>query len=353
MQWRLLFTAAVLFFVCHRGYAQESLAFSRNARTFETQHSTLVMKGLAHACLTILRMPDGLPCNPASTSLNEKASIGAELLLANGYSNLSRVRKLLDGDIDQETIDDMFTKGKVIQLESNVDIQFKSKYLNGVYSPFSVKGLSVVRNEANPDVDLYSVEEKGFTFQSGMEIYNNLYAGLQVRTVDRKFIRKRFKLLQIATEQGKDLLKPNTQQAVYGEPGLTYIYPASWKPRASFFLANWGYVSEQYDDLKTPVDPQFGIAISPPMTWGDLDLSLEYRSMNYEESDAEKIHFGALYQFGSMYLSAGLDSNGASGGVFYYLDQINAGVVYSTTRFINSGESNYTQTVYVQLGWQL
>lgn len=51
--------------------------------------------------------------------------------------------------------------------------------------------------------------------------------------------------------------------------------------------------------------------------------------------------------------TGGIDSNGISGGVFYGLDKINAGIVYSTTQLVNEGESFYTQTVYAQLGWQL
>jgi hypothetical protein len=54
-----------------------------------------------------------------------------------------------------------------------------------------------------------------------------------------------------------------------------------------------------------------------------------------------------------MYLTGGIDTNGISGGVFYSLDKINAGIVYSTTQGAGQEESFYTQTVYVQLGWQL
>jgi hypothetical protein len=294
-----------------------------------------------------------MPCNPAHTGFNKKPSFGGELLLANGYSNLTKIRKLLDGEFDQSTIDDMFSKGKVTQLESNVDIQFQSKYLNGMYSPYSIKGFSVVRNEANPDVELYAVEEKGFTFQSGMEVFPNFYAGAQARIIDRKFIRGRFKLLDLATTEGQNLLRPRSQSAIYLEPGATYIFPVAWKPRASFFLANAGYMSEEFKDLKTPIEAQFGIGIAPPVMWGEIELSLEYRSMNYEEDPMERLRFGTLYRYGSMYLSGGIDANGISSGVFYYLDQINAGVVYSTTRFINSNDDNFTQTVYVQIGWQL
>lgn len=343
----------LIFFAFPKAEAAESLAFSRNARTFETQQSSLVTKGLAHSCLTVTVMPDSLPCNPAHTAFNKKSSFGAEILLSNGYSNLENVRKLLAGKVTQDLADTLFSEGKIIQIEANADILFQSKYLSGRYTPISLKGFSVVRNEANPDVELSAIEEKGFAFQSAFEVFNDFYAGLQARFVDRKFVRKRFKLVQLGTQQGIDLLKPKEQAAAYFEPGFTYLLAKPWKPRVSLFVANLGTVSQEYDDLKIPVEAQFGFGFSPPVTWGDLELSLEYRSMNYEESDLERLRMGALYYFGSMYLSAGIDSNGVSGGVFYGLDKINAGIVYSTTRFVNKEESFFTQTVYVQLGWQI
>jgi len=328
------------------------LAFSRNARTFETQHSTLVMKGLAHSCLSILDIPDGLPCNPAMTPFNRKPVLGVEVMLSNGYPALNNVRKMLDGKITQELVDLLFAQGQITQIEANADVNFRSKYLNAQYSPISVKGFSVVRNEANPDIELYAVEEKGFTFQTGLPVFRDFYAGVQTRFLQRKFIRQRFKAVQLATQEGKDLLKPKEQSVAYVEPGMTYFLGQAWRPRLSVFVANLGFVSQEYAELSQPVEGQYALGISPPLPWGDLDLTFEYRSMNYQEEWAQRLRVGALYRFGSMYLMGGADANGFSGGVYYGLDKFNAGIMYSTTRYINEDEF-YTQTVYVQLGWQI
>ena len=118
-------------------------------------------------------------------------------------------------------------------------------------------------------------------------------------------------------------------------------------------VVNSGFVSEKFDEAREPAEAQFGIAISPPVGWGSIDLNLDYRSMTYEESDLKKLRLGALYHFGSMELMAGIDSNGLSGGVYSEINKFNAGILFSTTQFVNEGESFYTQTVYVQLGWQI
>lgn len=333
--------------------ALAELAYSSNARTFETQHSSIVVKGLAHACLTVPLIPDSLPCNPAMTPLNRKPNLNAEVLLSNGYSTLKNVRTLVSGNVNDEMIQTLFSDGKIMQIEANGDINFQSKYLNGQFSPMTIKGFSVVRNEANPDVDLYAMEENGFTFQTGYEFVKDFFVGVQVRAASRKFIKQRFKLVELGTQDGKDLLKPKTQNAAYLEPGLTWFFGQEWRPRVSLFITNYGNVSQKYEEINTPVEAQFGLGVSPPVSWGELDLSLEYRSLSYAEKGLEKLHFGSLYRFGSMFLSGGIDVNGVSGGVFYYLDKINAGIIYSTTKLINDNENYYTQTVYLQLGWQI
>lgn len=353
MQRKLILTLAFFFLVLSLNVKAE-LAFSRNARTFETQHSSLVVKGLAHACLSVTFNPDGLPCNPALTPLNKKPSLGAEILLSNGVSTLKNVRSLVNGNINEELIETLFSSGQIMQIESNIDINFVSKYINSQYTPLSVKGFSVVRNEANPDIDLYAIEEESFTFQSGYEFFEDFFAGLQVRTVNRKFIRQRFKLIALGTQDGKDLLKPKEQGAIYVEPGVTWFLGSEWKPRVSLFVTNMGHVSEKYEELKTPVEGQFGFGIAPPVSWGEWEMSLEYRSMNYEETDVvQRLHLGSIYKFGAMFLTGGIDKNGISGGVFYYLDKINAGVIYSTTKYISESDDYFAQTVYLQLGWQI
>ncbi len=68
-----------------------------------------VMKALAHSCLTITRVPDGLPCNPAMVPFNKKSNLSAESLLSNGLANYERVRNILNGNIDQNAIDGLFS----------------------------------------------------------------------------------------------------------------------------------------------------------------------------------------------------------------------------------------------------
>lgn len=343
----------LLFFFVSCFARASDLAFSENARTFESQHATLLVKSLAFACLGLFEVADGVPCNPAMTSKATKGSLKAQGLLSNGYSTLSTTRQLLNGTPDQNLVNDLFNDQRVLQAESQIDISFTSKYINSSYSPFTTRYFSVVRNDADPDVDLFAVQEQIFLLQSGVSL-GDFDFGVEFRQSTWKFIKQRFELLSLATPEGMAALQPQTQTAYFVQPAMNYNIPNFWDARVSAYLVNLGYVNQHYDNFNHPVELQMGFAISPPVWYGKLDLLVDYKSLSYEETDAgEKIHFGALYRYGAMNLAFGLDNNGVSTGIFYGLEQINAGILFSTTKLPWKEDDYYAQTVYVQVGWQL
>lgn len=350
---RRLQLVLVLFFCFPNVTYAQSLAFSRNARTFEPQQASLVTKGLAFACLGLEVVPDSLPCQPAWTPLRKDPHLGVELMLSNGYGAVDNTRKLLSGEVSQDFINSLFGENRVLQIEGSGEIAFASKFLNSKYVPKNLKYFSVVRNQTNPDVELYAVEEDAYVFQSGIKVLPGLYTGVQVRSLNRKFIRKKFKLLTIATEAGKDALKPKTHSAIYIEPGFGYQLPWYWKPRISVLVANLGFISEKQPEWVEPTELQVGLGVTPNLLYGKLDLLLDYKGLNFEEDPQDRVHFGALYHFGAMYLMSGIDGNGTSGGIFYRLESINAGIMYSTTQFPRGNGDYFTQTIYVQIGWQI
>lgn len=355
----LFFPATVSWFFSDCVYAVSStsskLSFTQNARTLETGYSNLIEKSLANACLSIVDSPDSLPCNPATIPLINKPDFGAEALVSNGFEALKNTQLLLSGNLNQEVADTLFKKNSEIQIEGNGDVHFRSPYLAGRYVPLTVKGFTIVRNEANPEVEIQAMQESGFTFQTGTKLFGNLYGGIQTRFLSRKYINQQFKLVDLATQDGANLLTPQQQNITYIEPGLYLPFESYlWSPRISFFVANLGFVTPYDPTLNQPPEAQLSFAVTPPMRWGRLDLDLDIKRLSiYDTQPTDMLHFGALYHFGSLYLSGGLDHFGASSGIFYTLEKINAGILYSTTKTTTTEESFYTQTVYVQIGWQI
>ena len=293
-----------------------------------------------------------IPCNPAMTNKSTKGSLKASGLISNGYSNLAKTRRLLSGDVDQSVVNDLFSDQPVLQAEANIDIMFTSKYLNSKFSPVSYKFFSVVRNEANPDIELFAVDEQSLTLQTGAS-YGAFDYGLEFQKMDWKFIRQRIKLLALSTQQGMESVKPKKQTAYLFQPGVNYNFNTEWSPRVSMKVVNLGYFDQEYSEFAHPVEAQFGVGLSPTVYVGKLDLLLDYKSLNYEEKDWDKLHLGILYHYGAMDIGLGLDNNGVSAGVFYGLEQINAGILFSTTKLPWKEADYFSQTVYVQMGWQL
>jgi len=312
-----------------------------------------MVKGVAHACLTVLVVPDGLPCNPSLLALVPKNRLGIQALLSNGYSTLDRMRRLMSGQLTQATIDDLFSDERVLQIEGNAEIDFVTPYFAAAYTPITAKYFSVVRNEANPDVELSTVEEKNFILQTGYKFGDWIYLGVTGKQYSRKYIKSRFHLIDLATEAGKDAIKPRNQNGITLSPAATVFFPGSLKPRVAIMVANLGFVKGDREYLEDPIDFQGGVGITVPLGWAEMDFGIDYRSLSYDEVFGERFHFGTVFRFGAMSLFSGADHHGLSGGVSYGLEQINAGILFSTTQTPWSSSDYYANTVYLQVGWQI
>lgn len=334
-----------------RSLAASDLYLSQNARTFELHQSSLVAKGLAHACLTTPRIPDSIPCNPALLTRAGEPRVGAQAMLSNGYDTLDRVRRLLEGKLSDQMINELFSRERVIQIEGNGEVHFVSRHFAARYTPLTAKAFSVVRNEANPDVELSGVMEKGVSVQGAYAVNRAVSVGVTGRSFSRQFIHRRFQLIELATEAGKNSIKPRKQRGNMFDVASHIALPGRWKPRAALMVANIGQISGD-DSLEEPVDVQGGLGMTVPMGWAEIDFGLDYRGLTYEESWDERLHLGSNLRFGAMNLFAGVDYYGLSGGVFYGLQQVNAGILFTTTQAPWNSNDYYANTVYLQVGWQ-
>jgi hypothetical protein len=311
------------------------------------------MKGLAHACLTMMVIPDGLPCNPAMLPLLPKKRLSIEATLSNGYATLERMRKLLAQQLSQENLDDLFASDKVLQIEGNAEIDIVTPRFAAAYTPFNAKYFSVVRNEANPDVEVTAVQEQNGIVQTGMRVTDFLYVGLTAKAFSRKFVKNRVRAVDLGTDAGKDALRLQNQDGVFFTPAATVIFPGEYKPRLALAVANLGWVNGDTDNLWEPIDVQGGAGITFPLGWAEVDVDVDYRSLSYDESAGQRFHLGSMLRFGVMSLYGGVDNFGFSGGVFYALEQVNAGITFSTTQTPWGSNDYYANTVYLQVGWQI
>lgn len=330
-------------------------AQARTARTFETINSTLIQKSMAHSCLALTTLPDGLPCNPAMTSLAKEKTFRAQGLISDGYSSVKNLKNVVDGEVTQEMVDGFFSKERVIQIEASTDLMYRSPEMNIQLTPVALRGYSEIRNEANPDIDLYTVEEKGVRFQSGYQFSDEFLLGFQIRVLNRKVVSQKFQLFELGTEAGRSLLDPVNQSVLFLEPGAAFLLgdADTWSPRLSVMVANLGYVSQRNPMVPSSAEPQVGFGISPPVDEGHLDLTLDISSLSFHERGEEKLHLGALYKINEFYYSAGFDRHGTSAGIHYEHRHINGGLIFSTTRSLRERETFDNHNFYFQLGIQI
>lgn len=308
---------------------------------------------MAHACLAITYIPDSLPCNPAMLPAVPKPKIGVQALLSNGYSTIDRLRKLLGGNIDQDTIDGLFSGDRVLQVEGNGELDFVSKYFAARYTPITIKYFSVIRNEANPDVNLSAVEEHNFMAQFAYPVFSNLSIGVEIKNYQRRYVQQDFLLADLATDAGKEALKPKTQNGTLFAPAAVLFLPIEYKPRIALKVVNLGSTVSSDETLREPVEVEGGLGATIPIGWTSLDVDLDYRSLSYYESASERFHLGGVLRFGAMSVMGGADDFGFSGGVFYAVEAVNAGILFSTTQAPWNSNDYYANTVYLQIGWQI
>lgn len=326
---------------------------ARTARTSETTHSTLIMKGLGHACLTLPVLPDGLPCNPAMTAARADKKFRIQGLISDGYQQVKNLERIVDGEVSQETVDNFFTEEKHAQLEASWDLMYLSPDYNIQFTPRALRGFSDVRNEANPDINVYVTDERSLRLQSAFQYDQDLHIGIQIRAVHRKSIKENFRLFQLATESGQNLLDPYEQGILFLEPGAAWLMEGAWKPKLSMMVRDWGYSSTRSHSV--PIKPNFsaGFGLTPPSDEGEMNLGVEYGTGGEGLSSFEGLRLSALYRVNELYYSAGIDPEGSSVGAHYEGHHVNGGLVFATTRTLNSNRDLNHQTLYFQLGLQL
>jgi hypothetical protein len=352
---RALLLAALIALTAGSQARGADMSFSRNARTFETVSSSLAVKSVAHACLGMALIPDSLPCNPAMVPLIAKPRMAVHGLLSNGSQTLDKMRRLITNQVDAALVNDLFGTSRQLQIEGEAGLSFLSSHFTAEYVPYNGKFFSVVRNEANPEISLSAIEEKRFVMQLGKRIDSlpALSIGVQASSVERNYIIRNFKLVDLGTQAGKDLLKSRGQKLFLAEPGAVLHLETPVRSRLSVMIANLGWIEES-PELPMQAEPQVGYTLAPTLPVGEMEIELAYRNLGLREnSPGQRFRLGALYRFGAMNLSGGVDYEGLSAGVNFGLDQVNAGIVYATTQTPWNTSEYYTQTVYVQLGWQI
>lgn len=327
--------------------SQVSLGFEfyQNARTVMTHKSGLVEKSLASACLTI-QIDGQTPCNPAII-LDKESSLNFVLISSNGYQNLSKVSSLFSNEINSEFLDAILGDNTVLQYEGGIELQLISSNFRFSYTPLYMNYLSVTSNRINPTVNIIAHQNSLAKIQYAHSLNTNVQLGIQTRWIDGKVIQKDVPLLELATEEGKNLMSPDNYKAFLIEPSA--IYNHSDQIKSTVMISYLGWKSEPYKIFPSPAF-DLGISHTSQFEYADLQIEIARKTLIYNENENHKYKLGAQVLMGSMTLASGVDYYGLSFGTYYKIKNLNTGVSYSTTKVPWRSDDVYADTVYLQLG---
>lgn len=348
----LLFSGLTVLVILHWPQGAEASLFTiRNPRTFFLNYSSLSVKAMAFSCLALDAIPDDLPCQPALLQLERKSRFVASGSISNGFQSLTKARRILSNDLDAAFLNDLFTKDQIIEVETNPAMLFASRYLSAKYLLYGLQFYSTQRNQSNPELELFASESKQLIVQSSYPLSSHVFVGLQLRSQQDKVVQKSFRLVDLGTDNGKELLKPAEYSRVFAEPGAIVLWNGF---KFSVFGANLAVASNDSAGL-LPERPeaQWGSSYQMPLYSGSLDLTLDYKSLSYTESNDQKLHSGLRYRYGALSLLAGADSWGLSSGILFSIEKLYAGILYSTSQLPWRRAEEYAQTTYIEIGWQL
>jgi hypothetical protein len=257
---------------------------------------------------------------------------------------------LLSNDLDSEFLSDLFSQDRILEVEANASMHFISQYVSAKYLLYGLQFYSTQRNQSDPQIDMLATESKQWIVQTGYQFSPIVSVGLQLRSQQDKIVRKSFRLADLGTDNGKDLLKPKDYSRLYAEPGIVL---GGSDLKLSLLGAGLLVDGETTDDINERGEAQVGASYGFAALSGRVDLSVDYKSLTYTEEDSQKLHWGARYKYGALSLLGGVDAWGVSGGLFFSIEKIYSGILYSTSQVPWRKSEEYAQTTYIELGWQI
>lgn len=328
------------------------LDFRRHPRQFELQNHSLIHKSLAYSCLSLkTAMVDSLPCSPSLISKEDRPKFYFGGYFSNGFTSLEKAKDVLNGKIEQATVDNFFSFDQILESEGMLESIARYKRFGLHYSPLNVRFLSSIKNLADPLLRLSAVSERTLRGQYGSPLGSNFHFGVQVRYVERQHVIKSFPLRLLGTEEGIRLLTRENQQVLYVEPALSLSFEnAPLSPALTGMLANLKVMGEADAPVEEPVEMQFGLSLG---LLKDLRFMVDFRSLSYEEEAEQKFHMGLLWNLSPARLAFGWDSYGMSLGAFTEFHHVVIGTMVSTTWVPGTHDAKTREAFHLQMGWRI
>jgi hypothetical protein len=303
-------------------------------RSMATGGSSFLMQSLGLMCFGFDLSADTLPCNPSFIAMKRDGRLKASIFLGNNVSYTQEASDLLNERASEETIRKLFSEQDRSEFETNLEAGYWGQTWGAAISPLRVNYMTTFRNPALPEITLFASQEESARLQFGTYLGKDLFTGVQLRAVHRKFISKQFFLTDALANEGDRFFETDNQNVLYIEPGLLYA-PENhdWNPLLFLNLVNFGLVDKTQDAF--PMRPQYhiGSSVALDVGLGRWGFGIDVAWDNNVTSALEPVTLASFYEFGILRLMGHISERSNSLGF-----QVSSG-------FFNLGLASQAKTV--------
>lgn len=325
------------------------------SRAQRAGRSSFMSQALGEGCMSFDFSAGALPCNPGSIAMKRNSHLNANIFFGNNFQASKEITKIIEGSADQSTIHNLFGSEKHSEIEAYFELGYLSETWGLSVSPLRAQSTLHSRNPALPEISIFATQEESIQFQLGSYLGHDFFFGTQVRSMHRKLVARQFFLIEAATEDGLNLVKPIDQQILFIEPSLVFAPEnTEWSPQ--IYLSVRDFNIRDHNQELSDIGPATHVGISGQSDYGygrlGIGLDLNWNSDYLEVSQSATI--SSFFQFGILRLLAHFSEDSHGTGFQVLSDWMQIGLVTNSQKLhLGWGDTATEQNTYLTLGAEI
>ncbi|WP_373997900.1 hypothetical protein [Bdellovibrio bacteriovorus] len=311
--------------------------------TLRDGSTRFLARSLGSSCYTMDSVQKGLPCNPAAIAKDRARRFDADIFMGSNLEYIKEAEDLLKGKEDEAAVAKFFSRRENIEGEFSFEASFQAPKWGVSFEPYRIVAISRMENPSLPMIDLLIAEEQSVKGQAGTYLYENLYAGIQVRYTHVRFIGQYFALSEAFAGNSQEILASETQELVYVEPGLLYAWEdLAWQPQISAMLSQWGFSDRKTEEYPIKPEGLLGTSIKPLVPLGLFELGVQFHLHSETENARDAFRVAAAYELGILHAVASVSEYDHSAGFLLTFKNFTSGLTYWSEKV--------SRGVFIQMG---
>jgi len=321
-------------------------------RAFLAGNRSFLSQGLGESCYAFDLPGDTLPCNAAYISMKHEREFRANIFFGNNVEYLQEASDLVHGSASADEIQKIAGRENVSMLDANIEAGFRMPTFGIAVSPFQLTYFAHIRNPSLPEVQIYAAQEQSARLQVGSYLGDDVFWGVQLRALQRKYLSSEFFLTDALAEGGNQYFATQEQQQLFLEPSLMWApEKGDWHPEVSASLVGQGW--ENRHDPTLPMVPRYHLSgsVHTPVALGVWGIGLDTYWDSEVESASQSLTLGSYFQFGMLTVFGSVGERLQSVGFNVESGRLNLGLVFANETIEDSwGDTETSNRISLLLG---